>query len=443
MAQGPVLDRVVAYSRSPAVGTRDQSSKGSSLCATSSTNQTRGGIFGDVHVNARPAIHQPEEVKKLKITITLPGLHLWKWAALPLVAFALMLTWGHATAAPPPNDDIADAIPILELPFIHQVDTTDATVEGTDPFKSCKGSPKSGDYGHSVWYRYIPTDDTTLKLTTGGSDYDTIIAVFKSEGLLEVGCNDDHKADGDFIQSYLKVDVLRGTEYFIKVSSWRGTDGGNLRLIVQEQDWPDFAFFDIAAFGDTGACNTALKATKCRFSPGTTFTVEVYLTKLPASLIKNYELIQVWLQHSTGLTAEDGTSIWHWPDLGVVDFDGVFKNTVVSQAFGDPSVFTGLIYSVDFTCPDKKTKETITASNGHGAITAGNFILDFDENVYHDQVFGPTLIINCDNYYPWDVHGPGQSADLDGIVDLPNDILGVILHFCPNALQPCSKANLP
>ena len=70
----------------------------------------------------------------MKITITLPGLHLWKWAALPLVAFALMLTWGHATAAAPPNDDIADAIPILELPFIHQVDTTDATIEGTDPF---------------------------------------------------------------------------------------------------------------------------------------------------------------------------------------------------------------------------------------------------------------------------------------------------------------------
>ncbi|MCH8161232.1 MAG: hypothetical protein IIB88_04985, partial [Chloroflexi bacterium] len=236
----------------------------------------------------------------MKITITLPGLHLWKWAALPLVAFALMLTWGHATAAPPPNDDIADAIPILELPFIHQVDTTDATIEGTDPFKSCKGSPKSGEYGHSVWYRYIPTFDTTLKLTTGGSDYDTTIAVFEddSEGLFEVGCNDDSTGPG--LQSYLKVDVFLGIEYFIKVSSWRETDGGKLRFIVQLQDWPDFAFFDIAAFNDTGECNTALKATECRFSPGTTFTVEVYLTKLPEELT-DYELIQVWLQHSTGL----------------------------------------------------------------------------------------------------------------------------------------------
>ena len=50
-----------------------------------------------------------------------------------------------------------------------------------------------------------------------------------------------------------------------------------------------------------------------------------------------------------------------------------------------------------------------------------------------------TIVINCDNHYPWDVHGPNQSADLDGIVDLPNDILGVIQHFCPNAADPCAK----
>ena len=38
---------------------------------------------------------------------------------------------------------------------------------------------------------------------------------------------------------------------------------------------------------------------------------------------------------------------------------------------------------------------------------------------------------------PWDVAGPGQSWPPDGVVDLPNDILSVILHFCPNG--PCVK----
>ena len=54
-------------------------------------------------------------------------------------------------------------------------------------------------------------------------------------------------------------------------------------------------------------------------------------------------------------------------------------------------------------------------------------------------IYSETIIINCNNYYPWDVHGPGQSADLDGIVDLPNDILGVIQHFCPLPTDPCAK----
>lgn len=32
-------------------------------------------------------------------------------------------------------------------------------------------------------------------------------------------------------------------------------------------------------------------------------------------------------------------------------------------------------------------------------------------------------------WFPWDVHGPGQSWPPDGYVDLPNDILPVILHW--------------
>ncbi|MCH8007523.1 MAG: hypothetical protein IIC91_01530 [Chloroflexi bacterium] len=34
-----------------------------------------------------------------------------------------------------------------------------------------------------------------------------------------------------------------------------------------------------------------------------------------------------------------------------------------------------------------------------------------------------------------------NTADLDGIVDLPNDILGVIQHFCPLISMPCAKVD--
>ena len=54
-------DRVVAYGRSAVFCMCDGTSRRASLWATSSTNQTRGGISGDIHVNARPAIYQPKE----------------------------------------------------------------------------------------------------------------------------------------------------------------------------------------------------------------------------------------------------------------------------------------------------------------------------------------------------------------------------------------------
>ncbi len=40
---------------------------------------------------------------------------------------------------------------------------------------------------------------------------------------------------------------------------------------------------------------------------------------------------------------------------------------------------------------------------------------------------------------PWDffdVYGPGQSPTLDGVIDLPNDVLGVIQHFAPQGQPP-------
>ena len=36
----------------------------------------------------------------------------------------------------------------------------------------------------------------------------------------------------------------------------------------------------------------------------------------------------------------------------------------------------------------------------------------------------------------FDVYGPGQSLTLDGVIDLPNDILGVIQHFAPLGAPP-------
>ena len=42
--------------------------------------------------------------------------------------------------------------------------------------------------------------------------------------------------------------------------------------------------------------------------------------------------------------------------------------------------------------------------------------------------------LDPNDYY--DVYGPGQSLTLDGVIDLPNDVLGVIQHFAPQGQPP-------
>ena len=51
----------------------------------------------------------------------------------------------------------------------------------------------------------------------------------------------------------------------------------------------------------------------------------------------------------------------------------------------------------------------------------------------------PTLGGLRDPLNPWDFYdvlGPGAALPKDGIIDLPNDILGVIQHFAPLGTEP-------
>jgi hypothetical protein len=89
-----------------------------------------------------------------------------------------------AYAAPPTNDDIAAAVPVTALPFVAEVDTSEATAVRSDG--ECVG-------GSSVWYRFRPTTTQRLRAVTLGSDYDTFLAVFEGrrDARRLVGCSDD------------------------------------------------------------------------------------------------------------------------------------------------------------------------------------------------------------------------------------------------------------
>jgi hypothetical protein len=143
-----------------------------------------------------------------------------------IVAALTILGAVPSAQAQPPNDDFANATVVTEpLPFMDSADTTDATVEPTDPEPSCVSTT------HTVWYSYTPSADTRIELNTFGSDYDTTLSAWLGEpgNLAEVACNDD---TFDSLQSRIRFDVTSGVTYFVMAGSFFDSPGGNLELTV-------------------------------------------------------------------------------------------------------------------------------------------------------------------------------------------------------------------
>ena len=139
----------------------------------------------------------------------------------------LFLSAGAALAAPPDNDEIANATLIGSLPFSDTVDTTEATTAPDDP--NCVGQ------GPTVWYTYTPTEDQRLLADTFGSDYDTTLSAYVgSPGSLEqIACNDD---SGGNVQSAILIEVEAGTTYYFMVGAFASGPGGTLVFNVDETE---------------------------------------------------------------------------------------------------------------------------------------------------------------------------------------------------------------
>jgi Ca2+-binding RTX toxin-like protein len=130
---------------------------------------------------------------------------------------------GVARAAPPANDDLADAIAVGEpLPFTVSLDTAEATIE--------PGEPGVADFGcgfmaSTVWYSFVPSVDMTVAADTVGSDFDTTLAVWKGTDLASlslVGCSDDSRGG---TQSSVPFAADAGVEYRIQVGGFVGQTG--------------------------------------------------------------------------------------------------------------------------------------------------------------------------------------------------------------------------
>ena len=139
---------------------------------------------------------------------------------------ALAALYGKvATAAPPPNDDIANAVVVTEpLPFTHSVSTVEATLAADDPLAYC------AEDGFTVWYVYRPLASGYIIADTTGSDYDTVLTAYTGTpgDLTVVACNDDDPSLAPQSKVWVKVDG--GVTYYIRAGAYAYSEapGGNL-----------------------------------------------------------------------------------------------------------------------------------------------------------------------------------------------------------------------
>lgn len=182
--------------------------------------------------------------------------------------FALNVSAG-GPPPPPVNDSCAGAIPIAEgidQPF----DTTYATSSGLR-VSSCGGA---SSVLNDIFYTHTPSRSGEAIISTCGTTWDTVVAVYNRCGGTRLACNDDDRAfycSQSSGQSVVRLEVVAGRTYVIALGAelvWR--DGRGVISVALIPDCPaDFNndgmldHFDFNAFVgcfDGGPCSPARTA---------------------------------------------------------------------------------------------------------------------------------------------------------------------------------------
>lgn len=131
----------------------------------------------------------------------------------------------RSTTGGPGADMCADATD-LTLSFASPADggatiTNPFTEQPTDPTLACMwGTPTNPRGYRTVWYRYVASDTGQVTITTRGTTYDTVLAVYAGDcdNLLPIACSDDYRS----LQSQVSFQAVRNQTYLIEVADWQG-----------------------------------------------------------------------------------------------------------------------------------------------------------------------------------------------------------------------------
>jgi hypothetical protein len=128
-----------------------------------------------------------------------------------------------------PNDQCGGAI-ALSNGGCAAVDTANATSTG-DPLPTCGSA-----VGKGVWYKVTPTANATVTVSTCGSDFDTVLAVYSGGcgALTQMACNDDNGPACATTRASVSFPAVVGTPYYILAGGYSGASGF-LQIAAQ---WP-------------------------------------------------------------------------------------------------------------------------------------------------------------------------------------------------------------
>jgi M6 family metalloprotease-like protein len=124
-----------------------------------------------------------------------------------------------------PNDNFGSPTTISSYPFSRYYDTSTATSQGSDPVFPCASTRGAA----SVWYKITPSSRGRASVSTVGSDYDTLLGVWRgsSGALTNIGCDDNGGGNG---ASALTTVLSANTTYYIEIAGKSGSGNLNFSL---------------------------------------------------------------------------------------------------------------------------------------------------------------------------------------------------------------------
>ena len=125
------------------------------------------------------------------------------------------------------NDDRANAITLSGASGSRSFSTDDATVEDDEPIVlSCESALSS------VWFKWTAPASGKVTFSTAGSDFDTVLGVYRCDTLAAVAFNDDT----DDIASHCTFIAVEGQTYYVVVAGYNDSGMAVLSWDCNEDD---------------------------------------------------------------------------------------------------------------------------------------------------------------------------------------------------------------